>query len=256
MPNVNKNKVYALGAWRNVSAQYVKVGGVWKAVTGVYSKVGGSWKTSYPFPLSADASLATLTVNGSDVLTSGAVTVPNGTTSVTVAATTTNPAATITSGTGTKTVNISTNPNSLSVLVTAEDGITTRTYTFTVTVAAPATVTIYWAYCSGYNPPVTGNGTVSGTSDPSVACNQKKSELGNPSNWVCQGGSAPTAPNCGNPPPSPCCTEDYTVYDGYRVVAGTKICNYTRYYVDPCAGTTCPPSHPTYSTCLACACPI
>lgn len=234
MPDVNNNKVKVAGTWRSVSAQYVKVAGSWVAVTGVYTKVGGAWKTSFPYPLSADATLSALTVNGSDVLTSGTITVPNGTTSVTVAATTTNSAATITSGTGSKSVSYAGNPNSLSVVVTAEDGLTTRTYTFTVVVAAPSTVTIYWAYCSGYNPPVTGNGVVSGTSDPTTACNQKKSELGNPSNWVCQGTSAPTAPNCGT---APCCTYSYSTC----VYNGNNTYTITDYYTDPCAGTSCSP---------------
>lgn len=239
MPNVNKNKVKISGAWASIAAQYVKVDGVWKTVTGISTKVNGTWKTSYPYPLSQDATLATLTVNGSDVLASGTVTVPNGTTSVTVAATTTSPDATVTSGTGTVSVAYSSNPNTKSVVVTAQDGVTTRTYNFNVVVAAPATVTIYWAYCSGYNPPVTGSGVVSGTSDPSTACNQQKAALGNPSNWVCQGTSAPTAPDCGTAP-APCqeaCSD--CTYTSTDVPCKTYV---TCYY--HCSGLKC--SGPTF----------
>jgi hypothetical protein len=169
------------------------------------------------------------------VLSTLAFAAPNGTTSVTVAATATNPASTIT-GLGARSVSLAGNPNNLNVVVTAEDGVTTRTYTIVVTVAPPSTVTIYWAYCSGYNPPVTGNQTVSGTGDPAVACANKRAELGNPANWVCQGTSAPSAPNCGEPPPTPCCQTTFSTFDG-RV---GNTCYYTFYQTDPCAGTTCP----------------
>ena len=241
MPDVYRNKVYDLGAWRNVVAQYVKVNGSWVAVTAMYTKVNGVWKTSYPFPLSSDTTLSALTVNGSDVLSTLAFAAPNGTTSVTVAATATNPASTIT-GVGARSVSLAGNPNNLNVVVTAEDGVTTRTYTIVVTVAPPSTVTIYWAYCSGYNPPVTGSGTVSGTTDPATACAQKKTELGNPANWVCQGSSPPTAPDCGTAQPTPCCTTTYSTFDG-RV---GNTCYYTFYQTDNCANTTCP--NITYTT--------
>jgi hypothetical protein len=124
-----------------------------------------------------------------------------------------------------------------------------------VTVAPPATVTIYWAYCSGYNPPVTGNGTITGTSDPTVACNNKKAELGNPSNWVCQGTSAPTAPNCGTAPATPCCQPSYTVFNSYIIGGGVRTCYYTTYYTDPCAGTSCEPVNFTQTVCISCSCP-
>jgi hypothetical protein len=237
MPDVYRNKVYDLGAWRNVVAQYVKVSGSWVAVTAMYTKVNGTWKTSYPFPLSSDTTLSALTVNGSDVLSTLAFAAPNGTTSVTLAATATNPASTIT-GLGARSVSLAGNPNNLNVVVTAEDGVTTRTYTIVVTVAPPSTVTIYWAYCSsgGYEPTQTGNATISGTNDPVVACNNKKAELGNPPNWVCQGTSAPAAPGCTPVPPTPCCQTSYSTFDG-RV---GNTCYYTFYQTDPCAGTTCP----------------
>ena len=254
MPDVYRNKVYDLGAWRNVTAQYVKVAGSWVAVTKMYTKVNGVWKTSYPFPLSADTTLSALTVNGSNVLSTLAFAAPNGTTSVTVAATATNPASTIT-GLGARSVSLAGNPNNLNVVVTAEDGVTTRTYTIVVTVAPPATVTIYWAYCSGYNPPVTGNETVSGTSDPTVACNNKKAALGNPANWVCQGTSAPTPPNCGTIPPSPCCTIAYSTYDGTTTGGGVRTCYYTNYYTDPCASTTCAPYSYTTTISIGASCP-
>jgi hypothetical protein len=201
----------------------------------MYTKVNGVWKTSYPFPLSQDTTLSALTVNGSNVLSTLAFAAPNGTTSVTVAATATNSASTIT-GLGAKSVSLAGNPNNLDVVVTAEDGVTTRTYRIVVTVAPPATVTIYWAYCSGYNPPVTGNETVTGTSDPSVACNNKRSALGNPGSWVCQGTSAPSAPNCGEEPRTPCCRTVFSTFDG-RI---DNTCYYTFYQTDDCAGTTCP----------------
>jgi hypothetical protein len=256
MPDVYRNKVYDLGAWRNVTAQYVKVAGSWVAVTKMYVKVNGTWKTSYPFPLSADTTLSSLTVNGSDVLSTLAFAAPNGTTSVTVAATATNSASTIT-GLGSRSVSLAGNPNNLNVVVTAEDGVTTRTYTIVVTVAPPATVTIYWAYCSsgGYQPTQTGNATITGTSDPTEACNNKKAELGNPPNWVCQGTSAPTAPSCTPIPPSPCCTISYQTYDGSTTGGGVKTCYYTNYYTDPCAGTTCAPYSYTFTTSIGASCP-
>jgi hypothetical protein len=256
MPDVYRNKVYDLGAWRNVTAQYVKVAGSWVAVTKMYTKVNGVWKTSYPFPLSQDTTLATLTVNGSNVLSSLAFAAPNGTTSVTVAATATNSASTIT-GLGVRSVSLAGNPNNLNVVVTAEDGVTTSTYTIVVTVAPPATVTIYYAFCSsgGFQPTQTGNATITGTSDPTTACNQKKSELGNPPNWVCQGTSAPTAPTCTPIPPSPCCQPSYTVFNSSIIGGGVRTCYYTTYYTDPCASTSCEPVNFTQTVCISCSCP-
>jgi hypothetical protein len=89
--------------------------------------------------LSTVSTLSTFTVNGTSALTAGtSINVANGTTSVTVVATPTYSAATrvITGATGLVTGN-----NTVSVVVTAEDGVTTRTYTATVVVAAPAVVT-------------------------------------------------------------------------------------------------------------------
>lgn len=237
MPDVYRNKVYDLGGWRDVVAQYVKVSGSWVAVTKMYTKVGGVWKTSYPFPLSQDTTLATLTVNGSNVLSTLAFSAPNGTTSVTVAATATNPASTIT-GLGARSVSLAGNPNNLNVVVTAEDGVTTRTYTIVVTVAPPATVTIYWAYCSsgGYLPTISDSATITGTNDPTVACNDKKAQLGNPPNWVCGSTPGPSpSPSCAAVPEPPCCQTTYSTFDG-RV---GNTCYYTFYRTDPCAGTTC-----------------
>ena len=87
--------------------------------------------------LSTVNTLSVFTVNGTSALTAGtSIDVANGTTSVTVVATPTYSAATrvITGATGLVTGN-----NTVSVVVTAEDG-TTRTYTATVVVAAPAVV--------------------------------------------------------------------------------------------------------------------
>lgn len=250
MTDINNNKVYSLGAWREITDQFVKVNGTWETVTNVYVKVDGAWKESFPYPLEADATLTALTVNGVNILSSRTINVPEGTTSVTVAATPRNPLSTVT-GTGTRSVSFAGNPNSLSVVVTSENEVNTTTYTFTVVVAPPTSVTIYWAYCSGYNPPVTGNQTVSGTTDPVVACNNKKSELGNPANWVCQGTSAPTAPNCGTAPEPPCCTASYTTFDG-RV---GNTCYYTVYYTDPCTNSTCPPQQITVVVASSGSCP-
>lgn len=256
MPDVYKNKIKISGVWRDIATQYVKVSGSWVPVTAMYTKVGGAWKTSYPFPLSQDTTLSSLTVNGSDVLSTLAFAAPNGTTSVTVAATATNPASTIT-GLGARSVSLAGNPNNLDVVVTAEDGVTTRTYRIVVTVAQPATVTIYWAYCSssGYEPTISGSATITGTSDPTVACNQKKAELGNPPHWVCQGSPGPTpSPPCFLPPAvTPCCQrtgEFICEPQGYPFTTRVK---YTWYKYDPCAGTSCAPDvyYENTTVCLA-----
>ena len=87
--------------------------------------------------LSTVKTLSVFTVNGTSALTAGtSIDVANGTTSVTVVATPTYSAATrvITGATGLISGN-----NTVTVVVTAEDG-TTRTYTATVVVAAPAVV--------------------------------------------------------------------------------------------------------------------
>jgi hypothetical protein len=72
---------------------------------------------------------------------------------------------------------------------------------------------------------------------------------------VCQGTSAPTAPNCGSAP-TPCCTASYDTYDGYTIGGGVRTCYYTTYYTDPCTGSTCAPYHFSYTTCTSCSCAI
>ncbi len=80
--------------------------------------------------------------------TSYASTVPNATTSVTVTPTVAQANATVkvdsvsvTSGSPSGAIALSTGSNILTVLVTAQDGVTTKTYTVTVTRTAPPTVT-------------------------------------------------------------------------------------------------------------------
>ncbi|MFN4847710.1 MAG: beta strand repeat-containing protein, partial [Rhodoluna sp.] len=82
-----------------------------------------------------DTSLAVFAVNGEDVANGSTVTVPNGTTSVTVIAETTdeNALAVVTGDTG-----LSTGNNTLTVTVYAEDNTIFNAYTVTVVVSAPA----------------------------------------------------------------------------------------------------------------------
>lgn len=74
---------------------------------------------------SSDSTLSVLTIDGTDVLNGEAIYAPNGTTSVTVVATTTDANATysISGDTG-----LVTGPNTVTVIVTAEDGVTQTTY--------------------------------------------------------------------------------------------------------------------------------
>lgn len=244
MPDVNKNRIKYNGVWRAVGSQYVKVAGEWKQATNVYTKVSGTWKTSFPFPVSADSSLAALVVNGTPVSPGGSITVPNGTTSVTVTAIPTSSTATVT-GDGARSVSYSGSPNSLSVTITAEDGVSSSTYSFTVIVAAPSQVTIYWTYCNGCESPVSGSGVVSGTSDATTACNQKKSELGNPSYWNCAGSTVAQAgcPAC-PPPPTPTCTCSVV---SAEACVGTGW--YGVWYADSCTGEFCGSSYTPNANC-------
>lgn len=247
----NLNRVRALGAWRSIAGQFVKVNGTWKTISTIYVKVGGVWKQSFPYPLEKDTTLTALTVNGTDVLATGAYAAAANSTSVTIAATATNPLSTIT-GLGSKTVNYSTNPNNFDVVVTSQDGTKTATYSIVVTVAAPTQVTVYYTYCSGYSS-TSGSYLDTTTADATTACNNRKAALGNPSAWAC-GTSAPSAASCGSPPCSPCCSVSNTTFDG----GGSGTCHYTDYYTDPCCGSSCSPSvvHYTISVCKTCACPI
>jgi hypothetical protein len=247
----NLNKVRALGAWRSITDQFVKVGGEWKTVSKVYVKVGGSWHQSYPYPPEKDTTLTSLTVNGTEVLGTLAYAAATNSTSVTIAATASNTAATVT-GTGSKTVNYSTNPNSLNVVVTSEDGTKTATYTVVVTVAAPTQTTIYYTYCSGYSS-TGGSYLDTTTTDPTTACNNRRAALGNPSSWSCGGSGMPSYPDCGPIPCTPCCSVSYTVFDG----GGNGRCNYTDYYSDACCSSACQaPRHYYITVCHSCACPV
>ncbi|MGI6488338.1 MAG: S-layer homology domain-containing protein [Syntrophothermaceae bacterium] len=96
-------------------------------------------------PASSDASLTVLAVNpgsitfDAEMLTYSDVEVPHGTESVEVAFTAAEGAAT--DVTSPATVTITDGAGSFSVTVTAEDGMTTKTYTINFTVAVPVTVT-------------------------------------------------------------------------------------------------------------------
>jgi hypothetical protein len=89
--------------------------------------------TVYVTPVSTVTTLSNITINSNAVVAGGSVNVPSGTTSVSVAATTTDAGASyVVSGrTG-----LRTGSNTVTITVTAADGITTANYTVTVVVAA------------------------------------------------------------------------------------------------------------------------
>ena len=105
---------------------------------------GGGGSTPTP-PLSSDASLSSLSVSGgmldpafSPAVTSYTTTVPGGTDSVDVSATTSDGNASFTiNGSTNATVAIVVGDNTISIVVTAENGTTTRTYTIVVTRVDP-----------------------------------------------------------------------------------------------------------------------
>ena len=105
---------------------------------------GGGSAPAPPPPLGADASLASLSITGmtlvpafSTAVTSYTVAVPNGTDSVDVAATLSDSSASFTiNGSNNGTIALIVGDNTISIVVTAENGTTTRTYTIVVTRAA------------------------------------------------------------------------------------------------------------------------
>lgn len=245
MPNVYRSKVKIADTWRAVSAVYVKVNGTWKLSTAGYTKVNGTWRTFYPYPLSADATLSSLTINGSSIANGGTYNAGSGTTSVTLAVTTTNAAATISgavSGTGSASGSVSVsnagNPNAKTITVTAEDGVTTASYTVYINVAAPAptSVTVYYTFCTAQGNTVTGSYTDTTTTNAATACASRQASHGYPSNWAC-GSTPPPNASCSPPPCSPCCqdTGDFTCVN---VSVNRVKYTYTQY--DPCCGTSCP----------------
>lgn len=236
MPDVYRSKVKVSGEWRTVSATYVKVAGTWKLATGVKSKVNGAWVTAYPYPLSADTTLTNLTVNGNAVANGGTYPVSNGTTSVVLAATI--PAGATATGLGTVSVSYSGNPNTKSIVVTAENGVNTATYSVNISVAAPAPtgVTIYFAFCSGVNTGTGGASFMDGYTDVSAACNQMQANYGYPYGWVCSGSEIYSYPDCSAYPCTACCQ------DTGEFTCGPYGVNRVRYIYaqyDPCCGTTC-----------------
>ena len=232
MPDVYRSKVKVNGTWYTVSATYVKVAGTWNLATGVKTKVDGAWQTVYPYPLSADVSLTNLAVNGTTVANGGTYNAPKGTTSVNITATL--PAGATATGLGTVSVSYAGNPNTKSIVVTAENGTTTATYSVNIAVAAPPTVTIYYKYCNASSV-VSGSFTDTNTTNAATACNNRQAALGYPPNWVC-GSSTPANPTCVTTC-TPCCqdTGSFTC-----IGAGPNRVQYTYYQYDPCCGTSCP----------------
>ena len=102
---------------------------------------GGGGGSTPPPPLSSDASLSSLSVTGatfdaafSPSVTSYTATVPNSTNSLDVSATTSDGNASFTiNGSTNATVALAVGDNTISIVVTAENGTTTRTYTIVVT---------------------------------------------------------------------------------------------------------------------------
>src|SRR5690606_3044710 len=109
---------------------------------------------TYAAPVSTDASLASLAVSTGTLdpafatgITSYALDVPNGASSITVTPTATDGSASLTvdgaplaSGAASAPIALAVGDTTIAIVVTAEDGITTQTYTIVVTraVAAPA----------------------------------------------------------------------------------------------------------------------
>ena len=106
-----------------------------------------------PATLSTDADLASLTISAGTLPAFAAATISytvsvgNDVASVTLTPTTNNDGATltvdgtaVTSGTASGAITLAVGANSIAVVVTAEDGTTTKTYTVSVTRAAPATL--------------------------------------------------------------------------------------------------------------------
>ena len=121
------NNVIVLVAWATLIAACGGGGGA-----------GGGGSTR---PLGTDASLSSLSVSGgtfdpafSPAVTDYTATVPNGTDSVVVTATTSDNNASFTiNGSTNATVALAVGDNTIAIVVTAENGTTTRTYTIVVT---------------------------------------------------------------------------------------------------------------------------
>lgn len=242
---INYNKVKVAGTWSSIIAQYVKINGVWQDITGIYTKVNGSWKQGYPYPLSKDATLGTITINGTTVAAGGTYNAPAGTTSVTVSATAGYQYATVSGSTGAVAVSYAGNPNTKTITITSQDGTVTANYTYNVSVAQTTSVTIYYKYCSNYTN-YSGSYTDTTTTDATTACNSRKAALGNPGSWVCQSGSAPASPNCGSPP----CTSCYTLSSVSCSPYGAFGWTVTKTFTDSCCGGA-----PTTSTYTSGTCP-
>lgn len=235
MPNVYRSKVKVGGTWYTVSATYVKVNGTWTAATGVYTKVGGTWKTAYPYPLSADATLTNLAVNGTSVANGGTYNIAY-TTGTTVTISATLAAGATATGLGSTSVSYANNPNTKTIVVTAENGTTTATYTVNIQVAAQPTVTVYYKYCNSSSTTTFTSGSYTDTTTTSVttACNNRYAQLGYPYTWQC-GGSVPPDPNCLTTCVS-CCQDTGTFTCAPYGVGRVK---YTYPQYDPCCGRTC-----------------
>jgi gliding motility-associated-like protein len=158
-------------------------GNIVLSTTGI-SNVNLAMPSSTVTGVSSNADLSSLSLSGGFSIapafdaatTSYTVTVPNGTSSITVTPTVADATATIkvntvavTSGTASGTIALTTGANTITTVVTAQNA-STKTYTITVTVSAPATPTIVSsspslsAQSTTYGtPPTPGTFNVSGT---------------------------------------------------------------------------------------------
>jgi len=130
---------------------------------------GGGGDAAAPAPptLSSDASLSSLSVTGATLdpafgsaVTSYAASVPNSTTSLDITAATSDSNANFTTNGGSSAmVALSVGDNTITIVVTAENGSTTTTYTITVTRDAPALASIdltantIWMIANGMSSP-------------------------------------------------------------------------------------------------------
>ena len=117
-------------------------------LTALFSACGGGGSTPpSPMPLSSDASLSSLSVTGgtldpafSPAVTNYTATVPFGSNSVDVSATTSDANASfMINGSNNATVALAVGDNTISIVVTAENGTTTRTYIIVITRAPLST---------------------------------------------------------------------------------------------------------------------
>ena len=149
----------------------------WDAVTGLGSPIGTSL-ISVLNGISVDATLSNLSISGGGLnptftssITSYTDTVDYGTTSVTITATRNESHATITvngttvtSGSASGAISLNVGANIITIVVTAQDGVTTKTYTITVTRGTGSVATLSaLTISSGTLSPTFSSGTTSYT---------------------------------------------------------------------------------------------